>query len=93
MLVWIIALVGYCNTVHNRPKFAHMALGLPINADFLPFDDVNRDISLGEGKTPLIKSQLAERAEAANRCIYIPHGAVLGLDGLQNRLARLQCSR
>jgi hypothetical protein len=35
VLVWIIALVGYCNTVHNRPKFAHMALGLPINMESL----------------------------------------------------------
>jgi len=39
------------------------------------------------------RKQMAERAEAANRCVYIPHGAVLGLDGLQNCLARLQCSR
>ena len=36
--------------------------------DFLPFDDVNRDISLGEGNTPLIKSQLA--------------GNTLGIDSL-----------
>jgi aspartate dehydrogenase len=30
------------------------------------------------------RKQMAERAEAANRCVYIPHGVVLGLDGLQD---------
>jgi len=30
------------------------------------------------------RKHMVERAEAANRFVYIPHGAVLGLDGLQD---------
>ena len=30
------------------------------------------------------RKKMAGRAEVANRCIYIPHGAVLGLDGLHD---------
>ncbi len=55
--------------------------------DFVPQIIARADLlifSLTALADDAFRKQLGSLAETANRCIYIPHGAVLGLDGLHD---------